>query len=123
MKKIFNANKDASIEEKSMKKVLVLYYSSYGHIEAMANAVAEGAESVENVENVDVTLKIVPELMPEEVAKNAGVKLDQAADIAQPSELADYDAIIFGKPHVLVIWLRKCVTSLTKQVVYGLMAN
>ena len=78
-----------------MTKVLVLYYSSYGHIETMAKAIAEGARGVEGT---DVTVKRVPELMPEEVAKNAGVKLDQDAPIASPQELADYDAIIFGTP-------------------------
>jgi NAD(P)H dehydrogenase (quinone) len=78
-----------------MTKVLVLYYSSYGHIETLAGAIAKGAGSVDKVE---VTVKRVPELMPEEVAKNAGVKLDQDAPIAEPSELADYDAIIFGTP-------------------------
>ncbi|MCG7560209.1 MULTISPECIES: NAD(P)H:quinone oxidoreductase [Pseudoalteromonas] len=78
-----------------MTKVLVLYYSSYGHIETMANAVAEGAGSVDGVE---VTVKRVAELMPEEVAKNAGVKLDQVAEIATPAELEGYDAIIFGTP-------------------------
>jgi NAD(P)H dehydrogenase (quinone) len=78
-----------------MTKVLVLYYSSYGHIETMAKAVAAGAAGVEGV---DVTIKRVPELMPEEVAKNAGLKLDQAAPIAKPEELADYDAVIFGTP-------------------------
>lgn len=78
-----------------MKKVLVLYYSMYGHIERMAEAVAEGARSVSGVE---VTLKRVPETMPEDVARNAGAKLDQAAPIATPQELADYDAILFGTP-------------------------
>ena len=78
-----------------MTKVLVLYYSSYGHVETMAGAVAEGAREVDGVE---VTVKRVPELMPEEVARNAGVKLDQAAPIAEPGELADYDAIVFGTP-------------------------
>lgn len=78
-----------------MTKVLVLYYSSYGHIESMAAAAAEGARSVEGAE---VTIKRVPELMPEESAKQAGVKLDQAAPVADPAELADYDAIIFGTP-------------------------
>ncbi|MBU7578895.1 MAG: NAD(P)H:quinone oxidoreductase [Porphyrobacter sp.] len=78
-----------------MTKVLVLYYSSYGHIEAMAAAVAEGAASVPGTE---VTVKRVPELVPEEVAKGAGIKLDQAAPLADPNELADYDAIIFGTP-------------------------
>ena len=78
-----------------MTKVLVLYYSSYTHTETMAYAVAEGAGSVDGVE---VTVKRVPETMPEDVAKAAGVKLDQDAPIAEPGELADYDAIIFGTP-------------------------
>jgi NAD(P)H dehydrogenase (quinone) len=78
-----------------MTKVLVLYYSSYSHTETMAQAVAQGAEAVDGVE---VTLKRVPETMPEDVAKSAGVKLDQDAPIAEPGELADYDAIIFGTP-------------------------
>ncbi len=78
-----------------MTKVLVLYYSSYGHIETMAKAVAEGARGVAGTE---VTVKRVPELMPEEVARKAGVKLDQEAPVAKPEELADYDAIIFGTP-------------------------
>lgn len=78
-----------------MAKVLVLYYSTYGHVEKMAHAVAEGARSVAGAE---VTVKRVPELMPPEVAKAAGAKLDQAAPIAEPAELANYDAIIFGTP-------------------------
>ena len=78
-----------------MTKVLVLYYSMYGHIETLAEAIAEGAGKVDGVE---VTIKRVPELMPEEVAKKAGAKLDQKAPIASPAELADYDAIIFGTP-------------------------
>lgn len=78
-----------------MTKVLVLYYSSYGHVETMAGAIAEG---VREVAGSEVTIKRVPELMPEEVAKNAGVKLDQAAPLADPNELGDYDAIIFGTP-------------------------
>lgn len=78
-----------------MTKVLVLYYSSYSHTELMAEAVAEGARSVDGAE---VTVKRVPETMPEDVAKSAGVKLEQDAPIAEPSELADYDAIIFGTP-------------------------
>ncbi|MBC05845.1 NAD(P)H:quinone oxidoreductase [Thalassospira sp.] len=78
-----------------MAKVLVLYYSMYGHIETMANAVAEGARGVAGT-HVDV--KRVPEIMPEDVAKSAGAKLDQAAPVATPAELADYDAIIFGVP-------------------------
>ncbi|HET6519960.1 MAG TPA: NAD(P)H:quinone oxidoreductase, partial [Geminicoccaceae bacterium] len=78
-----------------MTKVLVLYYSMYGHIETMAYAVAEGARSVDGVE---VDVKRVPELMPREVAEKAGAKLDQPAPIAQPRELADYDALIIGTP-------------------------
>ncbi len=78
-----------------MKKVLVLYYSMYGHIEQMAEAVAEGARSVPGVE---VTLKRVAETMPEDLARQAGAKLDQSAPLATPQELADYDAILFGSP-------------------------
>ncbi|MGH9961898.1 MAG: NAD(P)H:quinone oxidoreductase [Pyrinomonadaceae bacterium] len=78
-----------------MPKVLVLYYSMYGHVETLAKAVAEGAHTVEGVE---VTIKRVPELMPEEVARKAGAKLDQEAPIATIDELPNYDAIIFGTP-------------------------
>ncbi|RUO33818.1 NAD(P)H:quinone oxidoreductase [Aliidiomarina soli] len=78
-----------------MKRILVLYYSSYGHVEIMANAVAEGAREVSGVR---VDIKRVAELMPPEVAKSAGVKLDQTAEIAEPADLEDYDAIIFGTP-------------------------
>lgn len=78
-----------------MPKLLVLYYSTYGHVEALAGSIAEGARSVEGVE---VTIKRVPELMSEESAKLHGVKLDQAAPVASPKELGDYDAIIFGTP-------------------------
>lgn len=78
-----------------MTKVLVLYYSSYGHIETMAKAVAEGVRSVPGAE---ATIKRVPELVPEEVARRSGLKLDQEAPIASPNELADYDAIIIGTP-------------------------
>ena len=75
-----------------MAKVLVLYYSSYGHIETMAYAVAEGARET----GADVVVKRVPELVPEEVARNSGYKLDQPAPIATVDELPEYDAIIFG---------------------------
>ena len=78
-----------------MSKILVLYYSAYGHIEKMAEAVAEGVRAVPGAQ---VTIKRVPELVPEEVAKKAGLKLDQPAPIAKPEELADYDAVIFGTP-------------------------
>ncbi|MDM7956140.1 NAD(P)H:quinone oxidoreductase [Blastomonas sp.] len=75
-----------------MAKVLVLYYSTYGHVEAMAEAVAEGARG----EGADVTVKRVAETVPEESAKANGFKLDQPAEVADPNELADYDAIIVG---------------------------
>ena len=75
-----------------MAKVLVLYYSSYGHIETMAKAVAEGARSA----GATVDIKRVPETVPEAVAKAAYFKLDQEAPIAPIDELADYDAIIVG---------------------------
>jgi NAD(P)H dehydrogenase (quinone) len=78
-----------------MTKILILYYSMYGHVEALAKEVAEGARSVEGVE---VAIKRVPELMPEEAARKAGVKLDQEAPIATVNELPEYDAIIFGTP-------------------------
>jgi NAD(P)H dehydrogenase (quinone) len=75
-------------------KVLVLYYSSYGHIEAMANAVAEGARAA----GATVDVKRVPETAPEAVAKAAHFKLDQAAPVAAIEDLAGYDAIVVGTP-------------------------
>lgn len=75
-----------------MAKVLVLYYSSYGHIETMAHAVAEGARET----GAEVVVKRVPELVPDDVARNAGYKMDQSAPIATVQELPEYDAIIFG---------------------------
>ncbi|MGD0493395.1 MAG: NAD(P)H:quinone oxidoreductase [Steroidobacteraceae bacterium] len=75
-----------------MSKVLVLYYSSYGHLEAMASAVAEGAAEV----GAQVDIKRVPELVPENVARNSRFKIDQAAPVANVEDLADYDAIIIG---------------------------
>lgn len=78
-----------------MATLLVLYYSAYGHIETMAEAEAEGAR---RVDGVAVTVKRVPELVPEEVARKSGMKLDQQAPIARPDELADYDGVIFGTP-------------------------
>ena len=75
-----------------MAKVLVLYYSAYGHIETMAYAVAEGAKAA----GAEVTVKRVPELVPEEVAKASHFKLDQKAEIATVDELDQYDAIIVG---------------------------
>ncbi len=75
-----------------MTKVLVLYYSAYGHVETMAEAVAEGARGAGAV----VDVRRVPELVPEEVARSSHFKLDQKAPIAQPDELVGYDAIIVG---------------------------
>ncbi|MFT3849868.1 MAG: NAD(P)H:quinone oxidoreductase [Propionivibrio sp.] len=77
-----------------MSKVLVLYYSSYGHIETMAQAVAEGARSA----GASVDVKRVPETVPADIAKGAHFKLDQAAPVATVAELAEYDAIIVGTP-------------------------
>jgi NAD(P)H dehydrogenase (quinone) len=76
-------------------KVLVLYHSSWGHVETMAGAIAEGARSVDGV---DVTVKRVPETMSEDLMAQFHMKVDQAAPIATPGELADYDAVIFGTP-------------------------
>lgn len=78
-----------------MTKVLILYHSSYGHIEKMAEAVAEGARSLAGTE---VTIKRVPELVPAEVAVKAGMKTVQAAPIATVDELPGYDAIVIGTP-------------------------
>ena len=75
-----------------MSKVLVLYYSSYGHIEAMADAVAEGARQT----GAQVDIKRVPELVPDEIARKAHYKVDQAAPIAKVEDLAAYDAIVVG---------------------------
>lgn len=78
-----------------MTKVLVLYYSTYGHIEQMAYAVAEGAREVEGAE---VAVKRVAETVPEDIAKQHHFKLDQPAPVATPQELKDYDAVIVGCP-------------------------
>jgi NAD(P)H dehydrogenase (quinone) len=77
-----------------MTRVLVLYYSSYGHIERMAGAVVEGVRAA----GAEAVIKRVPELVPEDVARKSGFKLDQAAPIATVDELPDYDAIIIGVP-------------------------
>jgi NAD(P)H dehydrogenase (quinone) len=76
-----------------MARILVLYHSTYGHIERMAEAVAEGARTVEGS---TVDIKRVPELVPEELARKSGYKLDQAAPIAKVEDLAGYDAVIVG---------------------------
>ncbi len=75
-----------------MAKMLVLYYSAYGHIEQMAQAIAEGAREA----GVTVDVKRVPELVPEEIARRSHFKLDQAAPVAKVEELAHYDAIVVG---------------------------
>lgn len=77
-----------------MAKILGLYYSSWGHMEAMVNAAAEAAREA----GAEVTVKRVPELVPDDVAKAAHYKLDQEAPIAEPGELADYDGFIIGVP-------------------------
>jgi len=77
-----------------MAKVLVLYYSTYGHIEQMANALAEGARAA----GATVDVKRVPETVPEDIARNGHFKLDQPAPIATVNELPDYDAIVIGAP-------------------------
>ena len=77
-----------------MAKVLVLYYSSFGHIETMAHAVAEGARAA----GATADVKRVPENVPEEISKAFHFKLDQRAPVATPAELANYDAIIVGAP-------------------------
>lgn len=75
-----------------MTKVLVLYYSTYGHVEALAHAVADGAREA----GAEVDVKRVPETAPEAVAKSGHFKIDQAAPIAAVADLANYDAIIIG---------------------------
>ena len=77
-----------------MTRVLVLYYSSYGHIERMAEAAADGVREA----GAEVTIKRVPELVPQDIAKRSGFKLDQKAPIATVDELPSYDAIIIGVP-------------------------
>jgi NAD(P)H dehydrogenase (quinone) len=75
-----------------MSKVLVLYYSTYGHMETMAQAIAEGAREA----GASVDVKRVPETVPEDVARGAHFKLDQSAPVANIAELENYDAIIIG---------------------------
>jgi NAD(P)H dehydrogenase (quinone) len=83
-----------TIEGADMAKVLVLYYSTYGHIEQMAHALADGARAA----GATVDVKRVPETVPEEVARNGHFKLDQPAPVATVNELPDYDAIVIGAP-------------------------
>jgi NAD(P)H dehydrogenase (quinone) len=82
----------SAMKATTMAKILVLYYSAYGHIETMAQAVAEGAREA----GAQVDIKRVPELVPDEVARKSHYKLDQAAPIAKIDDLADYDAIVIG---------------------------
>lgn len=77
-----------------MTKILVVYYSTYGHTEQMAEAIAEGVRAA----GAEAVVKRVAELMPPEVAQKAGAKLDQKAPIATPQELAEYDGVLFGTP-------------------------
>src|SRR5216683_1660882 len=79
----------------TMTRVLVLYYSAYGHIEKMASAVAEGAREA----GAAVDIKRVPELVPPEVAKASYYKLDQPAPVAKIEDLANYDAVTGGSPY------------------------
>lgn len=102
-----------------MAKVLVLYYSMYGHIETMAHAVAEGANKVDGVE---VVVKRVPETMQAEAFAKAGGKT-QNAPVATPQELADYDAIIFGTPPVLAICQARCAPSSIRRAGCGPLAH
>jgi NAD(P)H dehydrogenase (quinone) len=82
-------------EDFPMVNILVLYYSSYGHIERMATAQAEGAA---RVPGVSVAVKRVAELVPRDAAIAAGFRVDQAAPVANPAELENYDAVVFGTP-------------------------
>lgn len=78
-----------------MAKILILYYSMYGHVETMAEAVAEGARGIKGTK---VDIRRVPELMSEKAARAAGAKMEQAAPTAQVDELPGYDAVIIGVP-------------------------
>jgi menaquinone-dependent protoporphyrinogen IX oxidase len=98
-----------------MAKVLVLYYSAYGHIEAMANAVAEGARET----GAQVDIKRVPELVSEEIARKSHYKLDQAASIAKVEDLANYDAVIVGAGTRFGRLSRKWPIVSTRRVGFG----
>lgn len=78
-----------------MAKILILYYSSYGHVETMAYHLAKGAQSIPKTE---VDIKRIPETMPAEIAQKSGIKIEQKAPIATIEDLEKYDAIIFGTP-------------------------
>ncbi len=76
-------------------KILIVYHSSYGHVETMAYAMATGARAVEGAE---VQVRRVSELMPDDTMRASGMKVEQPAQVISPNDLADYDAIIFGTP-------------------------
>ena len=97
-----------------MPKILVLYYSAYGHIETMAEPWPRGPERP----GADVTIKRVPELVPDDVAKKAG-EGPPGAPIADADELADYDAIIFGTPTRFGNMAPRCATSSTRPAACG----
>ena len=98
-----------------MTKVLVLYYSSYGHIEKMAYAVAEGAREA----GASVEVKRVPENVPEAIAKASYFKLDQPAPIATPGELANYDAVVVGRRPDLAGCRRRWGASGSRPALFG----
>lgn len=100
-----------------MTKILVLYYSMYGHTETMAKAVAEGARSVEDTE---VTLKRVPEIIPEEKARDAGLNSINRRQLPQQTNWLIMMPLYSGHLHALAICARRCVTFLTKLADFGL---
>ena len=102
-----------------MAKVLVLYYSSYGHMEQMANSAAEGVRQASG----EAVVKRVPELVPEEIARNAHFKLDQPAPIATVAELPSYDAISSACRPATAAWRRRCRTSGTRPAASGRRAS
>jgi flavodoxin len=93
-----------------MAKILVLYYSAYGHVETMAQAVAEGAR----VAGAEITIKRVPELVPEDVGRKAGMKIEQTAPVATVDELPQYDQSFSARRLVSAIWPPKCGIFSTK---------
>ena len=99
-----------------MTKVLVLYYSGYGHIEKMAEAVAEGARAVAGAE---VTIKRVPELVPEEVAKKSGMKLNQPAPIATGTSSRTTTPSSSARRRASATCARRCATSSTRPAACG----
>lgn len=103
-----------------MAKILVLYYSMYGHIETLASAIAEGAKKVNGVE---VTIKRVPETMPPDAFANAGGKTNQQAPVATPQNWQITMVSFLVRQPVSVIWQGKCAPSLIKPAGYGLLAH